>query len=237
MIEAIVFDFDGLILDTETPEFVSWQEIFSSYGVTLERRIWDGFIGSGFGAFDVCAHLAELSGKRIDRDVVRPLMRSRYLRRIEQNPLLPGVEDCIVRAKQLGLKLAVASSSRRGWATGHLERRGLLHNFEFVLCGDDVSNVKPDPELYDTAVRTLGVQPQNAIAIEDSSHGLRAAKGAGLRCVVVPNPMTERMAFDGADMRLNSLSDLTLDAILDALNGETASVPAPHTTQQAQSAL
>ena len=214
MIEALIFDFDGLIIDTETPEFDSWQEVFQSYGVALERRIWDGFIGRGFGSFDVYQHLADLCGQPIDRDVVRPRMRRRYLERIERNPVLPGVEDYILTAQDMGLKLAVASSSRGGWASGHLARRGLLHHFEFVLSGDDVANVKPDPELYIKASRRLGVQPQNALAIEDSANGLKAAKAAGLRCVVVPNPMTQGMPFDAADFQLKALSDIPLRSLL-----------------------
>lgn len=226
-IEAVIFDFDGLILDTETPEFVSWQEIFQSYGATLERGVWDGFIGRGFGEFDVCGYLSELSGQPIDRDVVRPKMRAQYLRRIEENLILPGVETFIAHAKRVGMKLAVASSSRGGWASGHLERRGLLPHFEFVLSGEDVANVKPDPELYIKAARMLGADPRLSVAIEDSRHGLTAAKRAGMQCVVVPNPMTRHMRFDDADIRLNKLSDMPPDAVLAALNRNLAPEPAP----------
>lgn len=214
MIEAIVFDFDGLILDTETPEFDSWQEIFRSYGVTLERETWELQIGRGHEAFDIYQHLADLSGQRIDREVVRPRMRRRYLELIERNPILPGVEDYIAAAKSLGMKIAIASSSRGGWAYGHLERRDLLHHFEFVLSIEDVSNAKPDPELYTLAVSRLGVEPQNALSIEDSAVGLTSAKAAGLICVVVPNPMTKSMDFSAADIRLESLADLPLENLL-----------------------
>lgn len=224
LIEALIFDFDGLIIDTETPEFVSWQEVFQSYGVELERRIWEGFIGRGFGSFDVYQHLSNLSGQPIDRDVVRSRMRFRYLERIEGNPVLPGVEDYILTAKDMGLKLAIASSSRGGWASSHLEQRGLLSHFEFVLSGDDVTNVKPDPELYIKASRRLGVRPENALAIEDSANGLKAAKAAGLYCVVVPNPMTKGMPLTDADFRLKALSDIPLRSLLVNLRRATANV-------------
>lgn len=217
MIEAIVFDFDGLIVDTETPEFESWQEIFESYGVTLERMLWDSAIGRYSRAFDIYEHLANLSRQRIEREVVRPKMRRRYLERIEQNPVLPGVEDYLASAKGMGLKLAVASSSTPGWAAGHLRNRGLLHHFEFVLDAGDVVNAKPDPELYTMAVSRLGVEPRNALSIEDSPIGLAAAKAAGLYCVVVPNEMTKRMDFSAADACLNSLADITLSDLLHRL--------------------
>ncbi len=220
MIEAIVFDFDGLIIDTETPEFNAWQEIFESHGVVLERQVWEFQIGRGFAAFDIYEHLAELSGRRIDPEVLRPQMRSKYLELIELNPVLPGVEDYIVAAKKMGLRLAIASSSRGGWAAGHLERRGLLHHFEFVLSADDVTNAKPHPELYTTALQHLGVRRGRAFSIEDSGVGLAAAKAAGIRCVVVPNPMTEGMDFTSADVRLGSLADMSLAELIRQLESE-----------------
>ena len=224
MIEAIVFDFDGLIIDTETPEFDAWQEIFQSYGVRLKRETWESQIGRGHEAFDIYKHLADLSGQHIDREVVRPRMRRRYLELIERNPVLPGVEDYIVTAKKMGMKIAIASSSRGGWAVGHLERRGLLQHFEFVLSAEDVTNPKPDPELYTTAVERLEMRPENAFAIEDSGVGLAAAKAAGLRCVVVPNPMTKSMNFSSADLRLESLADLPLENLLRKIEGQETEV-------------
>ena len=219
MIEAIVFDFDGLIIDTETPEFDSWQEVFESYGVLLEREAWDWSIGRHSKDFNIYAHLAELSGQHIERDEVRPGMRRRYLELIDRNPVLPGVEDYLHTAKAMGMKLAVASSSSPGWAKGHLNSRALLHHFEFVLDAGDVEHAKPAPDLYTMAVDRLGVRPENALAIEDSMHGLTAAKAAGLYCVVVPNPMTDGMNFDAADIRLESLASLPLDALLAELDG------------------
>ena len=123
MIKAIVFDFDGLILDTETPEFDTWQEVFESYGVRLERRTWDLSIGRDSKDFDIYKHLTDLTGQHIEQEVVRPKMRGRYLERIDENPILPGVEDYLASAKDMGLRLAVASSSSPGWAVGHLEQR------------------------------------------------------------------------------------------------------------------
>ena len=229
MIEAIVFDFDGLIIDTETPEFDTWQEVFESYGVLLEREVWEWAIGRHNSDFNIYKHLAELCGQPIEPEEVRPRRRRRYLELVDQNPVLPGVEDYLDTAKAMGMKLAVASSSAPDWAEGNLKSRELLHHFEFVLDAGDVEHAKPAPDLYTMAVDMLGVRPENALAIEDSMNGLTAAKAAGLYCVVVPNPMTERMKFDAADMRLASLASLPLDALLaelddrDRLNG--ASMP------------
>ena len=223
LIEAIVFDFDGLILDTETPEFDTWQEVFESHGVRLERGTWDLSIGRHSKDFDIYKHLADLTGQHIEQEVVRPKMRRRYLERIDENPVLPGVEDYLASAKDMGLRLAVASSSSPGWAVGHLEQRSLLHYFEFVLSHGDVTNGKPDPELYTMSLTRLGVRPQNAFAIEDSVNGLTAAKAAGLQCVVVPNPMTRGMDFGLADICLDALSDLPLKCLLEELEYQAPS--------------
>ena len=222
MFEAIIFDFDGLIIDTETPEFESWQEIFESYGAKLDRELWERAIGRHSLDFDIYEHLAELSGERIEREIVRPKMRRDYLERIERNPVLPGVAECLSAAEDMGLKLAVASSSSPGWAAGHLKSRGLLNHFEFVLDAGDVENAKPDPELYTMSAERLGVRPENALAIEDSVNGLTAAKAAGLRCVVVPNPMTKGMDFSSADIRLDSLADFPLANLLAMLGSRGA---------------
>lgn len=227
MIKAVIFDFDGLILDTETPEYQSWQEIFQEYGAELDLDLWQAFIGRGFGSFDVYEHLARLSGKQVDRAELRPRMRKRYLDLIDRNPVLPGVEAWIARAKALGLPLAVASSSDLGWASGHLEQRGLLPHFAFVHCKVDVANVKPDPEIYAVTAKRLGVPPENALAIEDSLNGLRAAKAAGMRCVVVPNPMTRQMNFAAADLRLTSLAHATLDCVLARLAAPQSPADSP----------
>ena len=217
LIKAIVFDFDGLILDTETPEFDTWQEVFESYGVKLERRTWDLSIGRDSKDFDIYKHLTDLAGQHIEQEVVRPKMRGRYLERIDENPILPGVEDYLASAKDMGLRLAVASSSSPGWAVGHLEQRKLLHYFEFVLSHGDVTNGKPDPELYTMSLARLRVRPQNAFAIEDSVNGLTAAKAAGLQCVVVPNTMTRGMDFGLADIRLESLDAMPLAKLIEEL--------------------
>ena len=212
-IDTLIFDFDGVIIDTETPDYVSWQEVYHSHGVQLERSLWTDFIGGG-DVFDAYRHLEKLTGNRIDRDAIKEQRRRRYLEIIESKSLLPGVMEYILEAKKLGLKLGVASSSSRDWVEGHLLGRDILRHFVSIKSADDVSNVKPDPELYLASVAHMGTRPENALAIEDSANGITAAKRAGLYCVVVPNEMTKDMSIDHADLRLESLSDMPLKALL-----------------------
>ena len=215
MIEALIFDFDGVIVETETPLYLTWQEVFHSYGVELDRALWQQVIGGGTKRLDVPQHLENLVGTNIDRSAIEEGKQRRYLQLISSSDLLPGVLDYILDAKRRGLKLGVASSSPREWVEGHLAERGLLEHFDSIVCRDDVSNVKPDPELFLTAVADLNTPPRNAVAIEDSANGVTAAKRAGLFCVVVPNSMTADMSLDHADIRLDDLSDMPLAALLE----------------------
>lgn len=215
LIEALVFDFDGVIIDTETPDYVTWQEVFQAHGVELDKTLWSRFIGRGRKRFDTIQHLEELVGSPIDRDALGQSRRRRYLDLIDRNPVLPGVETYIDDAKRLGLKLGVASSSSVSWITRHLKARNLLDKFDSIKGLDDVSAAKPDPELYTAAVAALGTVPERAVAIEDSVNGVTAAKAAGLFCVAVTNPMTDDLPVDRADLRLKALSDMPLQELLE----------------------
>ena len=144
MIEALVLDFDGTILETETPDYRSWQETFESFGVRLDPSLWASYVGGGSGSFDVLAHLAELSGRAFDRGEVRARRRRRYMEMVEAEPLRPGVLDFIANAERLGLRLGVASSATRNWVVGHLRSRGLMGRFGMVRCAEDVRRIKPD---------------------------------------------------------------------------------------------
>ena len=223
MIKAIVFDFDGVILDTETPDYETWQEVFQEHGVRLERSLWTSYIGGSSLAFDLPQHLEDLSGAPVDREAVRVRRRQRYIDRIDASSVLPGVLEYLQDAKSLGLRLAVASSSSVDWVEGHLARRRLLRYFDSIMARDHVARVKPDPELYAASAARLGVRPDEAVAIEDSANGVNAAKAAGLFCVVVPNPMTVDLPTHSADIRLKALSDLPLRALLKRIDGLSVS--------------
>jgi HAD superfamily hydrolase (TIGR01509 family) len=217
LIRALIFDFDGLILDTETPEYQCWQEIYQAHGCDLPFAKWSECIGTA-NVFDPYDYLAELSGKAIDRAALHTQRRARFAQLIDGKPPLPGVESYISEAKRLGLRLGVASSSPRAWVEGHLRRFQIDTLFDCTNCSDDVERVKPDPALYLRALDKLGVRANEAIAFEDSPNGALAASRAGIFCVTVPNPMTRQMVFTAGDMQLSSLSSLPLEALLAQVN-------------------
>jgi len=216
---ALVFDFDGLILDTETTDFQAWQEVFAAHGCELRLEVWADCVGRPAGHFDPFEHLERLSGVPIERDRIRA-QRSARMRELNLlQPVLPGVLDYLRGARGLGLKVGLASSSDRAWVHGHLERLGLLEYFNTIKCVEDTGVHKPDPAPYLAVLATLGVPPAAAVAFEDSPHGVTAAKTAGMVCVAVPNPVTRRLGLDHADLVLDSLASLPLSGLLSRLNG------------------
>lgn len=221
MIRAVVFDFDGLILETEEPWFELWQDVFRAHGQVLAFETYAALIGTSVAAFDPYRHLEERTGRPIERESLRREMRRRYDDLIRTRPVQPGVDDYLSAARRLGLGLAVASSSDRAWVHGHLGRLGLLDRFDAICCAEDVERVKPDPALYLLAAERLSVEPREAIAIEDSPNGITAARRAGLYCVAVPNALTTRLAIDVADLRLASLVDMPLDDVIARANALT----------------
>ena len=213
MIRALVFDFDGLILETETPALESWAEIYREHGHEVPMDLWHGYIGSDTG-FDPAGHLAALVGEGFDRVATKARRDARKSELIAGLEVMVGVREYIEDAKRLGLRLAVASSSSRAWVLGHLERLRLNADWDAVRTSDDVARTKPAPDLYFSAVAALGVAPAEAVAFEDSANGIAAAKDAGLLCVAVPNALTAGMDLSRADLRLTSLAETPLASVL-----------------------
>ena len=227
MLEAIVFDFDGTILDTETPDFQTWQEIYRGHGVELPQDVWLQCVGGGTGEFAPDDYLEELLGRDIDRQRLRTERRKQFLDRVRVEPIMPGVLELIDAAERREVRLAVASSSDRKWVATHLQRLGLLERFAAIVTADDVERVKPDPALYRLAAQKLAVRPERAIAIEDSYNGMLGAQRAGLRCVSVPNLITRDSDFSGADLCLDSIASMAPDELMACFDRPDGEQPAP----------
>ncbi|QYK50933.1 MAG: HAD family hydrolase [Anaerolineales bacterium] len=214
-IRALLFDFDGLILDTEWPDYESWQEVYQSHGQALPVETWGQIVGgNGASDFDPHTHLEQLCGKLLDREEVWISRRQRYLSNLADLEVLPGVIDYLDSAEDMGLQLAVASSSPENWVRGHLARLGLYERFDAIKTADDVKRTKPDPELYNAALAELGVAPEEAIVFEDSPNGVLAAKAAGVFAVAIPNRITEQLTLEHANLRLRSMSEMSLTELI-----------------------
>jgi len=215
MIKALIFDFDGLILDTETPEFETWREIYHEFGQDLSIELWGQSVGGRAATnFRPLPHLETLLGRDLSPLNLSTRAKEQNLARIQALPPLPGVQGTLRAARRLGLKLAVASSSHHAWVDDHLVRLGLTYFFQTVQCADDVPRTKPEPDLYLAALDALGVSADEAIAFEDSPNGVAAARRAGLFVVAIPNPVTAQLKFEGESLRVGSMADLSLDDLL-----------------------
>lgn len=214
MIRALIFDFDGLILETEEPTFLSWVEVYQSFGFPLPFSTWSAVIGTTHGDFDPQLELEKLLNHPVDWATVEPKRQASENALIEAQPILPGAETYPSDARQLGLKIGLASNSPTSWVKGHLSRIGLLDRFDCIRTSDDVHSFKPDPAVYLSALDGLEVSAEDAFALEDSPLGVRAAKSAGLFCVAVPNKMTCRLDLSQADFHLDSLTSLPLAELL-----------------------
>jgi putative hydrolase of the HAD superfamily len=217
-LEAIIFDLDGTIVDTETPDFQAWQTIYQAYGLDLSVELWKERAGKVVfeGApeiFDPVAHFEQITGIRLDPAVSKQ-QYEHYIDLCKQQPILPGVLNIMQQAKLHHIKLAVASNSDRAWVDYWLGYYDLHQYFQCVYTRDDVVNPKPAPDIYLSAVRCLNVPVERCIAIEDSSIGIEAANAAGVRCIAVPNWLTDRLDRPDSALTLRSLADIDFAALL-----------------------
>jgi HAD superfamily hydrolase (TIGR01509 family) len=218
MIRALIFDFDGLVLETEGPSLQSWVDVYRCFGLSLPFSTWSRIIGTTRAVFDPRQELKKLVSEPVDWDGVELERRKNENAMIEAQEVLPGVVLYLKTARKMGLKIGLASSSSCGWVTGHLTRLGLRDYFDCIRAAEDVQNVKPDPELYLAVLHALQVHADEAVALEDSPLGIHSAKQAGLYCVVVPNALTSQLNLDEADIRLSSLAELPLEQLLDLID-------------------
>jgi HAD superfamily hydrolase (TIGR01509 family) len=222
-IEALVFDFDGLILDTEGPVFTAWCEEFEAHGcppLTIEE--WAAEIGTT-GALDLVELIRTRATRPFDEDVMHRRRRARRDKLMARETTRPGVLAWLDEADEMGLPLAIASSSPHDWVEPLLDRLGLRQRFAYVACCEAGVASKPEPDTYLAACAAIGAQPAAALAIEDSPHGVAAAKAAGLRCIAVPHAITEQLDLSRADLVVPSLADVTLREVLALLEQERGS--------------
>ena len=219
MIKALVFDFDGLILETEGPSYQSWSDLYTSFGLSMPLSTWVAIIGTSDGPFDPARELERRLGKKLDWAVLEPQRKAQEQALLQAESPLPGVLDYLVDARRMGLFIGLASSSSSNWVKGHLTRLGLLDYFDSLRTRDHVTLTKPDPALYLAVLNDFGVPANQALALEDSPNGIRAAKRAGMYCVAVPNHLTRQLDVSEADLCLTSLAEIGLESLLQRLPG------------------
>lgn len=223
-LRALFFDFDGLIVDTETAEVEVWREVFREHGVEYPDNYWIHAIGRGVDQLEELplALLQRLAGIAIDEAAVDADRHRRHMEKINAQPVRPGILRLADEAREAGLRVAVVSSSRHAWVDTHLDRLGIRERFETTICRDDVARAKPYPDLYLRACDWAGVSPSEAATLEDSPNGLHAANAAGVFGIAVPNPMTARLDLTHAGARIDDLGQYDLATLRALIASSTA---------------
>lgn len=212
MIKAIVFDFDGLIIDTETAWYSAFKEVFQGYNVDFPLEVFVKCIGTDDAALKVFIE------EKLGLESIGLIMNSakeNHGTKMKLIGIRDGVKEYLSEARNLGLKIGLASSSSRKWVEGFLKQLEIIDYFEVIKTRDDVEKVKPDPMLYIKAIEALNVNANEAVAFEDSANGARAAIAAGLKCVIVPNEVTKEINFEKFHLRINSMSEMGLAQVIE----------------------
>ncbi|WP_429367764.1 HAD family hydrolase [Paenibacillus sp. DS2015] len=209
--KAIVFDFDGLIIDTETVWYLAFKEVLQGYNVDFPLEVFVKCIGTDDAA--LYAFIEEKLGVE-SIEIIMNLTKENHKAKMELLDIREGVREYLIEAKNLGLKIGLASSSSREWVEGFLKQLQILDYFEVIKTGDEVEKVKPDPTLYIKTLEALNINADEAVAFEDSANGARAAIAAGLKCVIVPNEVTKEINFEKFHLRINSMSEMGLTQVI-----------------------
>jgi HAD superfamily hydrolase (TIGR01509 family) len=221
-LRAFLFDFDGLILDTELASRAGWELLYREHGHELPADLWATVVGT-YGAWDPMAHLEELVGEPLERKTLNERRHAHEIALIEAEELRPGIAEYLAAARRHGLKRAIVSSSSRRWVEMHLERLEEAAGWDAICTAEgDAARAKPAPTLYLEALAALDVAADEAVAFEDSPNGVRAAKAAGVFCVAIPNEVTRELGLEesGADLVLDSLADLPPETLFRQLEEE-----------------
>jgi putative hydrolase of the HAD superfamily len=210
----VIFDFDGIVLDSETPEYESHRRIYERCGVTLTVDQWCGVIGMWSAGHDeqwftgLCAQSADAP----DREAYFAERRRIFEEILPAGPMR-GVHELLTLLREAGIPAAIASSAPADWVVNAVERLGIRSLFDAVVTGDDVAHRKPAPDVYLAAAHRLGVDARRSIALEDSAPGIMAARAAGMKAVAIPHWLTERHDLSGADLTVAHAGELTLERL------------------------
>ncbi|WP_053368820.1 HAD family hydrolase [Bacillus sp. FJAT-27245] len=211
--KGIIFDFDGLIVDTESLWYDAYKEVMGEFSCDLPLEEFSKVIGTTNEVLN--AYFEKMTGMTVEKADIHLKTNEFYKQKAGSLALREGVREYLDEAKTLGVKIGLASSSRREWVESYLRKFGIFDYFETIKTKEDVEKVKPDPALYILALESLGISPEEAVAFEDSLNGSAAAIAAGMHCVIVPNPVTNHLPFENYRLRLGSMAEKSLAEVLE----------------------
>lgn len=204
---AVLFDFDGVLVDTEWAIYQSWKRVFEAHGQHLPLDIYTRCIGSDFATWSPKTHLEDLTGLAFDWHDLDARRQEEIMKDLTHEGAMHGAVSFLEALNAAGIPKAVVSSSSHRWVDGWLEKLGLTGHFQTIVCRGDAPRIKPAPDLFLEAAKRLDLTPESCLVIEDSLNGLNAAKTAGMAVWIVPNRVTECLDFSPADRVFRSLAE------------------------------
>lgn len=217
MIKALIFDFDGLILDTETAWYEAYKKVlWEEYQFDLPLEKFVQAVGSSNGV--LVTYLNQAIGTVLNLEEVQAQTSVLHTEAVKNLDARPGVVDYLKGAKEKNLAIALATSSSRNWVEHHLGQLQLLPYFDHLITRDDVEQVKPAPDLFLKAIETLNVAPEEAVVFEDSLNGLIAAREVGIPTVIIPNPVTASLPFEIHQLKMSSMEEMTLADVINSMS-------------------
>ena len=205
---GIIFDFDGVIVDTEWAIYQSWVHLYAREGQEISIETYSPCLGAGYSHWNPAEHLEKLTGRTYDWDKETSARQTMLEADLERSGLMPGVRELMDYCHARGVGMTVASSSSRRWVSGWLNKLGIEDEFRGVFCRTDGYPVKPNPALFLAAQNCLNLPAHECLVIEDSENGVRSAYNAGIPCAAVPNRMTAHADFSLASARFANLREL-----------------------------
>ncbi|MDP0491514.1 MAG: HAD family phosphatase [Verrucomicrobiota bacterium JB023] len=205
--EAILFDFDGTLMDTEWAIYQAWLRTFQAHGHDLPVEVYVQCIGSDFATWSPKTHLEDLTGTSFDWHDLDTGRQREIEADLADQGAMPGAEAVLAQLAPV-TRLAVVSSSSHQWVDGWLQRHSLESFFETTVCRGDAPRIKPAPDLYLEAARQLELDPASCLVIEDSFNGMKAAHAAGMDCWVIPNRITKVSDFSEAEQVFHGISEV-----------------------------
>ncbi len=207
-VSTVLFDFDGILVDTEWEIYQAWSETFREHGQDLPLSLYTRCIGSDFDAWSPKLHLEDLTQLKFDWIKMDERRQIRIRTALEKQGPFEGVVDVLKLLAERGIPAAVVSSSSHHWVDGWLEKLGLIGFFQEIVCKGDAPKIKPAPDLFLEASSRLKIAPSDCLVIEDSLNGLNAAKAAGMMAWIVPNRVTAGLDFSRAERVLSGFGEM-----------------------------
>lgn len=212
MLEAVIFDVDGLIIDSEHLHFQAYNDLLNDYGKEISENEYGTMVG--YKTEVIIKYMKNKYNMSESIDYLLRKKNSKYESLIRNN-IVPreGVLDLINKLYDNNYKLAIATSSNKKETRWFLSFLNIIDRFEIIAAEEDVSYEKPDPEILNFISRKLKISPSNCVVLEDSEVGIKAAKQAKMKCIAVPNYLTKNNDFSEADLVVETLEQISIEIL------------------------